>query len=102
MWISSLVVTLTSREPVAGALSSLPVFTLGELQGTRLPVVLEAPDGATARYWHEWVERLPGVLQVDLAFVAFEDAESGPTISAAALPIPNPEAATATGVQQND
>ena len=49
------------------ALAAIPVFTLGERQASRLPVVLEAPDGSTARYWHEWVEQLPGVIQVEVA-----------------------------------
>jgi nitrate reductase NapAB chaperone NapD len=79
MWISSFVVTLAADDPqdhpVQRALESLPAFTLGERQGARLPVVLEAPDGATARYWHEWVEQLPGVVQVDVAFVSFDESE---------------------------
>ncbi len=79
MWISSFVVTLSptngSDHPVVAALKSMPVFMLGQQQGARLPVVLEAPDGSTARYWHEWVEQLPGVVQVEVAFVSFDETE---------------------------
>ncbi|RLS58902.1 MAG: hypothetical protein DWH91_01505 [Planctomycetota bacterium] len=79
MWISSFVVTLPCQEEpaeaVLRALAAIPVFTLGERQGSRLPVVVEAPDGSTSRYWHEWVEQLPGVIQVEVAFVSFDESE---------------------------
>lgn len=79
MWISSFVVLLPTAEESATAilraLAAIPVFTLGEQQASRLPVVLEAPDGSTARYWHEWVEQLPGVIQVEVAFVSFDESE---------------------------
>lgn len=82
MWISSFVVTLPAAEESAAAvqraLVAIPVFTLGERQAARLPVVLEAPDGSTARYWHEWVEQLPGVIQVEVAFVSFDESERQP------------------------
>lgn len=81
MWISSFVVSLPAAEESAmailRALAAIPVFTLGERQASRLPVVLEAPDGSTARYWHEWVEQLPGVIQVEVAFVSFDESEAG-------------------------
>ncbi|MEQ9408850.1 MAG: hypothetical protein RIK87_14030 [Fuerstiella sp.] len=60
---------------VMDALKAVPVFDIGDLIGTRLPVVLEASDGATARDWHNWVESLPGVVCVDVAFVSFEEPE---------------------------
>lgn len=77
MWISSFVVTLPD-DPVRaieirGAIESLPVFEPGEMVGCKLPVVLEAEDGSAARYWHQWVEELPSVVHVDVAFVSFED-----------------------------
>lgn len=79
MWISSFVVTLPGAEEPANAvlraLAAIPAFTLGERQGSRLPVVVEAPDGSTSRYWHEWVEQLPGVVQVEVAFVSFDESE---------------------------
>lgn len=85
MWISSFVVTLPPAddlaEAVLHALAAISVFTLGERQGSRLPVVLEAPDGSTARYWHEWVEQLPGVIQVEVAFVSFDESERQPELT---------------------
>jgi nitrate reductase NapAB chaperone NapD len=84
MWISSFVVTLPSAEEsaeaVLRALAAIPVFTLGERQGSRLPVVVEASDGSTSRYWHEWVEQLPGVVQVEVAFVSFDESERQPEL----------------------
>ncbi|MBL8827840.1 MAG: hypothetical protein JNM18_12760 [Planctomycetaceae bacterium] len=80
MWISSFVVTLTNEDAahaVIAALESITALTLGERQGLRLPVVVEAPDGTTSRYWHEWVEGLPGVVQVEVAFVSFDESASG-------------------------
>lgn len=77
MWISSLVVALPSEldraHAITDALKSIAVFTLGEAQGGRLPVVIEAADGATSRYWYQWVEALPGVQHVELAFVSFDE-----------------------------
>lgn len=78
MWISSFVVTLVSEQiapAVIAALGAIPALTLGERHGLRLPVVAEAPDGSTSRYWHEWVEDLPGVVQVEVAFVSFDDSD---------------------------
>ena len=79
MWVSSFVVTLpedgSSASAITEALDSVPVFELGDAAGRRLPVVLEAEDGSTARHWHHWVEELPGVVSVEVAFVSFEDDE---------------------------
>lgn len=97
MWICSFVVTVNSTDDsVCQALESLPVFTLGERQGARLPVVVEAPDGATARYWHEWVEQLPGVVQVDVAFVSFDESEQDHATS-----LPQHESAIPWGAERN-
>lgn len=79
MWVSSFVVALPDDPDdacaVQEAIEALPVFEVGGRVGQRLPVVLEADDGATARHWHEWVESLPGVIKVDVAFVSFDDQE---------------------------
>jgi nitrate reductase NapAB chaperone NapD len=76
MCISSFVVTLPEEPAAAGrivaALAAVPVFELGDAVERRLPVVLEAEDGSAARQWYEWVEALPGVVKVDMAFVSFE------------------------------
>lgn len=87
MWISSFVVTFASEAAALSAvptLAALSVLTLGERHGMRLPVVVEAPDGSTSRYWHEWVEQLPGVVQVEVAFVSFDESERNPSQTTAA------------------
>lgn len=80
MWISGIVITLPENsdtaEPIRSALEAMPVFTLGEQQGCRLPAVLEAPDGSTTKYWHEWIEALPGVVQVEVALVSFDETDA--------------------------
>jgi nitrate reductase NapAB chaperone NapD len=84
MWVSSFVVTLpddcSGARAIKESLHSVPVFELGEPVGRRLPVVLEAEDGATARYWHHWIEELPGVVNVEVAFVNFEDEEQSKNV----------------------
>ena len=79
MWISSLVATLPSddreADRIVDAIAAIPVFTPGERCVRRLPIVIEAEDGQTARHWYEWVEALPGVEHVELAFVSFDEPE---------------------------
>ncbi len=87
MWVSSFVITVPAEpervECILNALRAVPVFEIGEIVGCRLPVVLEAEDGSSARHWHHWVEELPGVIHVDVAFVSFDDDED----SAASEPV---------------
>lgn len=100
MWISSLVVTLDGS-PVDSAVDSpsdfktplrpdaqtrsdvqaairemqaIPSLTVGVPVGNRLPVVVEA-ERNESRYWHDWIGQLPGVIQVEVAFVSFEEVE---------------------------
>ncbi|MEQ1826744.1 MAG: hypothetical protein ABL921_12395 [Pirellula sp.] len=74
MWISSVVITTNSVERnIERVIESIPAFTLGERFGMRLPIVIETIDGPTSRYWHEWLLALPGVSQVDVVFVSFDD-----------------------------
>ncbi len=84
MWVSSFVITLPDGSSgvyaIKEALRAVPVFELGERVGRRLPVVLEAEDGSTARSWHHWVEELPGVVNVEVAFMNFEDEEQSENV----------------------
>ncbi len=78
MWISSFVVTLTEdiahREAVIEALRSIPSFTVGDLPTpSRVPVVVEVDDSQQSRFWYDWVEQLPGVVKVDVAFVSCDE-----------------------------
>lgn len=78
MWISSLVVTLGEsseiRRPVIDSLQAIHSLTVGESPSpNRIPVVVEAGDAHESRYWCEWIEQLPGVVKVDVAFVSCDD-----------------------------
>ena len=53
------------------ALEGQTELTLGELQGVRLPAVLEASDRRHLHQLWEQLERSPGVLQVDLAYADY-------------------------------
>lgn len=79
MWISSLVVTLTTehsqRQQALNAIEAIPVFTAGDSIGDRLPIVVEAEPG-DSRHWFEWLQQLPGVSSVEVAFVSFEEVSS--------------------------
>ena len=83
MWISSFVIALSDdsrkSEQVLAALRSISCLHLGELQASsRLPVVLEVEDSQESRYWYDWIEHLPGVLKVDMAFATFDATEEVP------------------------
>lgn len=78
MWISSFVVTLVDdareHEQVLAALRSIPCLEVGDVPATRrLAVVLETDASDESRHWYDWIEHLPGVLKVDMAFVTFEE-----------------------------
>lgn len=98
MWISSFVVTLPDNPDQAAAITSaiqsLPVFETGQKAGCRLPVVLEAENGSAARHWYKWVQELAGVVNVDVAFVSFEDEQPAASGDEACY------AATAEGTNQ--
>ena len=79
MWISSFVVTILDsareREQALSALRSIPCLEIGGdvLATRRVSVVLETAASDESHYWYDWIEHLPGVLKVDLAFVTFEE-----------------------------
>jgi hypothetical protein len=73
MTTSGLVITL-DPDPyrafdAADAIGSAGPFTLGNQLGRCLVAALEADTAAEARFWHDWLATLPGVVKVDLAFV---------------------------------
>lgn len=72
------VVTLTADEPRAEAvrqtLRGAGPFTLGPMQGNKLAVVVETTDPHEAQAWHEWAAALPGVENIEVVFVHWEDA----------------------------
>ena len=79
MWISSLVVTLTTdpeeSEQTIRSLEDISVLTVGQHLNGKIPVVIEAADGQASRYWYEWLENLPAIQHVELAFVSFDEGQ---------------------------
>lgn len=82
MWLSSFVVALPEDVGqslrIRQAIEAVECFDTGEIVDRRLPVVMEVPDACTARDWFQWVERLPGVVKVDVAFISFDAADNPP------------------------
>jgi nitrate reductase NapAB chaperone NapD len=75
MPIAGLVLTLDGRPqaPLKAALAQAPGVSLGEPQGTRLPIVLESASQQAFDVACRELAALHGVLQVELAFADFSD-----------------------------
>lgn len=86
MPVSGLVITICEetrlREDVIGDLSQHPQMTMGEMEGNRLAVLLDTPTRADDKASLKWLESLPGVMMVEVAFVGFEQNTEGVTIPA--------------------
>jgi len=50
-------------------------FTVGELAGQRLSVVMEVATPEDSLHWHRWLCALSGVLDVSIACVSVDDHE---------------------------
>ena len=50
-------------------------FNLGEAVDNRLPVGLEAPTPHDSAQWYDWLRRLPGVINIDVVSVEYEERE---------------------------
>jgi len=48
-------------------------FILGERIGSRLSLVMEVESSEDALKWHHWLQELPGVASVDIAYVTVMD-----------------------------
>lgn len=48
-------------------------FILGERIGSRLSLVMEVDSSEDALKWHHWLQELPGVVSVDIAYVTVMD-----------------------------
>jgi nitrate reductase NapAB chaperone NapD len=55
------------------ALLAHPSVQVGEGSGHRLPIVVETSDSEQTSSMWEWLNSLPGVTLIDLAFLNFED-----------------------------
>lgn len=52
---------------------------LGEARGIYQPLVVETADVRSAHAFHEWLESLEGVGQVDVIYVGFEESNETQT-----------------------
>lgn len=80
MHISGLVVVF---EPVLDVMQSAikdiqqaGPFTVGELVSHRLSIVMEVASPEDSLRWHRWLGDLPGVLDVNVAYVSVVDHEA--------------------------
>lgn len=77
MLISGLVLLLSknpsSQQRVQHTLQEAGCFQIGVLTGSRLSLVMEVPGPDDAVYWYRWLEKLPGVLGVEIAYVSVND-----------------------------
>jgi nitrate reductase NapAB chaperone NapD len=80
MLTSGLVVILepdaSNADSALAAIRSNPVFTIGEQNGCWLSVASEADDPDESEQWHDWLSRLPGVVNVEVVFVHSDDTEA--------------------------
>jgi nitrate reductase NapAB chaperone NapD len=79
MHISGLVVAFEPEVDVIqsamAAIQQAGPFTVGELAGQRLSVVMEVAAPEESLQWHRWLSELPGVLDVHVAYVSVADHE---------------------------
>jgi hypothetical protein len=77
MPVNGLLLTLSPdarlADRVCGEISTRPEADLGERQGIYQPLAVETPDVRAAHEFHEWLESLEGVGQVDVIYVGFEE-----------------------------
>lgn len=82
MAVSGLVITLSSDETqaaaVIGALDADPRLTVGSRSGRRVPLVAETPGPDEDRVLWGWLREHPGIENVEVAFVGF-DQDGGPS-----------------------
>jgi len=81
MPINGLLLTLSPdsglAESARARIASRAEVSLGETNERWQALAVETPDVKAAHDFHEWLEALPGVEQVDVIYVGFD--ESSPT-----------------------
>ena len=84
MPVNGLLLTLSNNTGLADAARSQiarrPDVSLGDASGRWQPLAVDTPDVKAAHDFHEWLEALPGVEQVDVIYVGFD--EPSPTQTA--------------------
>lgn len=79
MSVSALVVTLSIQPDRANRvlreLEAHPQITVGELNGQKLPIVLDTPSVREDEAAFEWMNHLADVDHVDVVYIDFGDSE---------------------------
>lgn len=65
-----------SHAAVIERIQQHPRFQVGTLEDNRLPVVIDTPDKQADKDCWAWLNSLPGVHHVDVAFIHFEDEDA--------------------------
>jgi len=79
--ISGLVAYLTENQELTSetvlAIAQHPNLELGTQQELRLPLVLETATSAESQAVTDWLNELPGITHVDVAYVHLDEDSSG-------------------------
>jgi hypothetical protein len=77
MPVNGLLLTLSPdarlAERACEEIATRPQVELGERLGIYQPLAVDTPDVRSAHEFHEWLESLEGVGQVDVIYVGFEE-----------------------------
>jgi hypothetical protein len=77
MPVNGLLLTLSADRVLAEAarnrISTRPEATQGETQDRWQALAVDTADVKAAHDFHEWLEALPGVEQVDVIYVGFDE-----------------------------
>jgi hypothetical protein len=77
MFTSGLILTVsedaTQAEAAWNAIRDAGPFTLGEWIGPCRAAVLEARDTRETHDWHDWLLACPGVMDVEIVFVHWDE-----------------------------
>jgi hypothetical protein len=77
MPVNGLLLTLSANSEMADAarsrISRRAEVSLGPAQDRWLPLAVDTPDVRAAHDFHEWLETLSGVEQVDVIYVGFDE-----------------------------
>ena len=80
MPVNGLLLPLSADAAMADAarerISRRSEVSLGPAQDRWQPLAVDTRDGVAAHDFHEWLEALPGVEQVDVIYVGFDEPTS--------------------------
>lgn len=80
MPVSGLIVTLDRAPDVADAavraIAQRDDLTLGQRAGVKLPLVSDTADKTHDKALWSWLQRLPGVVHVDVVMIHFDESSS--------------------------